>query len=57
MLTPFLTLFTFSADDLATTTAYIGEIFTDAKVLIYLAMGIPLAFWVIRKIMSLLPRR
>jgi len=52
-----LTLFTFTADDLATTTAYIGEIFTDMSVLIYLAIGIPLAFYVIRKVMALLPKR
>ena len=52
-----LTLFTFTADDLATTTAYIGDIFTDAKLLIILAMGIPLAFYVIKKIMALLPKR
>jgi len=48
----FLTLFTFDVSDLASTTAYIGEVFTDAKVLIYLAIGLPLAFWVIKKIMN-----
>jgi len=49
-------LFTFGIDDLATTTAYIGEVFTDTKVLIYLALGLPLAFWFIRKVMRLFPR-
>ncbi|GAI11464.1 unnamed protein product [marine sediment metagenome] len=53
----FYTLFTFGIDDLATTTAYIGEVFTDMSVLIYLAIGLPLAFWVIRKVMRLFPGR
>lgn len=52
-----LTLFTFDAAALASTTAYIGEIFTDVQLLVILAMGIPLAFYVIRKIMTLLPKR
>ena len=52
-----LTLFTLPAETATTITAYIGDVFTDAKLLIYLAMGLPLAFFVIRKVMGLLPRR
>lgn len=53
----FLTLFTLPADTVSSTTAYIGEIFTDASSLVYLAIGVPLAFYVIKKVMGLLPRR
>ncbi|GAI02615.1 unnamed protein product, partial [marine sediment metagenome] len=42
---------------LATTTAYIGDVFTDASLLIYLAIGIPLAFYVIKKVLGLMPKR
>jgi len=52
-----LTLFTLPSDVISSTTAYIGDIFTDMSVLIYLAIGIPLAFYVIRKVMALLPKR
>lgn len=57
MFPTFLTLFTLPEGVVASTTAYIGDVFTDAKVLIYLAIGIPLAFYVIKKVMTLLPRR
>ena len=52
-----LTLFTLPADTVSSTTAYIGDIFTDASLLIYMAIGIPLAFYVIKKVMGLLPKR
>lgn len=52
-----ISLFTiFDATGTASTVAYIGEVFTDVKLLIYLAIGIPLAFYVIRKVAKLLPR-
>jgi len=51
----FLTLFTLPEGMIASTTAYIGEVFTDSSVLIYLALGLPLAFWFIRKVMRLFP--
>jgi len=54
---PILTLFTFNADSLASTTAYIGGMFTDLSLLIYLAIGIPLAFYVIRKVISMMPKK
>jgi len=52
-----LTLFTLPTETATSITAYIGDVFTDASLLIYLAMGIPLAFYVIRKVMALLPKR
>jgi len=50
---PILTLFTLPADMVTSTLAYIGDVFTDAKLLIYMALGLPLAFWTIKKIMGL----
>jgi len=41
----------------ATLTAYIGDMFTDLWVLIALAIGIPLAFYVIGKVVSLVRGR
>ena len=35
---------------------YVSAIFTDAKLLILLAIGIPLAFYVIRKTIALTPQ-
>jgi len=35
---------------------YVSAIFTDAKLLIILAIGIPLAFYVIKRMISLVPR-
>ena len=52
-----LTLFTLPTDALASTTAYIGDTFTDVGPFIWLAIGIPLAFYVIRKVASILPKR
>lgn len=36
------------------TLAYVGQLFTDTSVIIYLAIGLPLGFWVIRKVISLI---
>jgi HAMP domain-containing protein len=38
-------------------TAYIGDLFTDLNLLIVLVIGLPLAFWVIRKTISLVRAR
>jgi len=54
---PLLTLFSLPENIVASTTAYIGDIFTDAVLLITLAIGIPLAFYVIKKIIGLMPKR
>ncbi|GAH91394.1 unnamed protein product [marine sediment metagenome] len=37
--------------------AYSGELFTDLSLLIVLAVGLPMAFWVIRKTISLVRAR
>ncbi len=50
-------LFTLPAGAVASTTAYIGDLFTDLSVFVYLAIGLPLGFWVIRKIISLVAGR
>lgn len=38
-------------------TAYVGDLFTDLNLLIVLVIGLPLAFWVIRKTISLVRAR
>ena len=50
-------MFNLPSDIVASSTAYIGSVFTDAKSLIALAIGIPLAFYVIKKVIALLPKR
>ena len=40
---------------LAEMMTYVGAIFDDAKVLIILAIGIPLAFYIIKKAIGLIP--
>ena len=47
-----LTLFTMSGSDIASTTAYIGEVFTDVKLLIFLIVGLSLGIWVISAIIK-----
>lgn len=37
--------------------AYVGGIFSDLKVVIILVIGLPLGFWVIRKVISLVRAR
>ena len=51
-----LTLFSFDANSLASTTAYIGIVFSDAGLVVALAIGIPLAFYVIKKVIGLVFR-
>jgi len=52
-----LTLITLNADFIASTTAYIGSLFTDLNLLVALVVGLPLAFWAIRKVISLVRAR
>jgi len=52
-----LTLLTLPGDFVATTTAYIGEIFTDLQAIIAVVIGLPLGFWVIRKVISMFRAR
>ena len=44
---------TFATDVLA----YAGQLFTDLNLLILLAIGLPLGFWVVRKVISLVRAR
>lgn len=37
--------------------AYVGQLFTDLNLLIILIIGLPLAFWVVRKTISLVRAR
>lgn len=48
-----LTYITIPAGMPADMLAYAGEMFTDLSLLVVLAIGLPLAFWVIRKTISL----
>lgn len=41
----------------ADTLAYVGQLFTDTSLLVILAIGLPLGFWVIRKVISLVRAR
>jgi hypothetical protein len=50
-------LFTLPTDALASTTAYIGDLFTSLSVFVWLAIGLPLGFYVIRKVISLVAGR
>lgn len=52
-----LTLITIPEDFIGTTTAYIGSLFTDIWVLVALVIGLPLAFWVIRRTIGLVRAR
>lgn len=41
-------------NDFATSTlAYAGQIFTDASLLIWVAVGIPIGFWAIRQVVGM----
>lgn len=57
MLPLFVTFFTLEAADITAALAYVGNIWTDAKLLILLAIGLPVGFYVIRRVMSLAPKR
>lgn len=37
--------------------AYVGTVFTDAKLIIILAIGLPLGFWVVKKVIGLVKVR
>jgi hypothetical protein len=37
--------------------AYVGQLFTDTTTLIVLVIGLPLAFWAVRKVISLVRAR
>ena len=50
-------MFTLPLDAIASTTAYIGALVSDTGVFIWLAIGVPLGFYVIKKVIGLLPKR
>lgn len=52
-----LTLFTIPEGALSSTTAYIGSLVGDVGPFIWLAIGVPLGFYVIKKVIALLPRK
>ena len=52
-----LTYITIPGDFVASSTAYAGQLFTDLNLIIVLAIGLPLGFWVINKIISLVRAR
>lgn len=37
--------------------AYVGQLFTDLNLLIILVIGLPVGFWVVRKVISLVRAR
>ena len=43
----------FTSGNMASMTAYIGDLFTDLRLLVILVVGLPLGFWVIRKVIGL----
>jgi len=51
------TFFTLEAADITAMLAYIGNIFEDASLLLWVAIGLPLGFYVIRKVIGLIPKR
>jgi len=50
-------MITVDAGFITNLTAYIGNLFTDLNVLIVLVIGLPLAFWVINKVIRLVRTR
>ena len=52
----FLTLFTIPEGAVATTTAYISDTISSVGPLLWLAIGVPLGFYVIKRVLALLPK-
>lgn len=46
-----------SQSDITGIMAYVGDLWTDLNLLIVLVIGLPIAFWVIRKVISLVRAR
>lgn len=51
-----LSIITLPSDAASTTLGYAGTLFTDLSSLIWLAIGIPLAFLIIRSVIGLMPK-
>jgi hypothetical protein len=52
-----LTFITLGQDFVATTTAYIGQWATDLILVMAIAIGFPLAFWAVRRVIGLVRLR
>jgi hypothetical protein len=51
------TIFTVPADLLTGALAYVSSTFTELSTIIALVIGLPLAFWAVRKVISLVRAR
>jgi len=52
-----LTYITLPAEFITDVMAYAGGLFTDLQLVVILAIGLPLGFWVVRKVISLVRAR
>lgn len=52
-----LAFITLPVEAVSSTIAYIGQIIDGVGVFIWLGIGVPLGFYVIKKVMGLLPKR
>lgn len=50
-------ILTFDSDSVASVLTYAGTLFTDLKYVLMLVIGLPIGFWVIRKVISLVRTR
>jgi len=50
-------ILTVTGSDITGLLAYVGGLFEDFNVLILLMIGLPLGFWVVRKVISLIRAR
>ncbi len=44
---------TFPTDFIASLQSVVGEVFSDVSVLLAIVIGLPLAFWVVRRVIGL----
>ena len=51
-----LSLFILPETYISEMTGYVGDVFTDAKLLIILGIGLPMGFYIIKKLIALAPR-
>ncbi|GAH91930.1 unnamed protein product [marine sediment metagenome] len=51
------TFFTLEAADITAALAYVGNVFDDVKLLVLLAIGIPLGFMIIKRAIGLAPKK
>jgi hypothetical protein len=56
MLPLLVTFFTLEAGDITTMLAYVGNIFEDTGLLIWVAIGLPMGFYVIKRVIGLIPK-